>query len=144
MIAAAAPPAERPATSDSCWVGRELLDDLHGDASDERWLAALALLWIRVDLGLCVEDEPHLTRLIDDIGFRDVTSSGAWVRTLGRAVLFDGENAAWPEHGEMIGDAVVRFIGQLACERDCPRMRRLERFWPPSGLFRPRSRLMKG
>jgi hypothetical protein len=23
------------------------------------------------------------------------------------------------EHSEMIGDAVVRFIGQLACERDC-------------------------
>src|SRR5271169_1784690 len=41
------------------------------------------VLWIRVDLGLCIEDEPHLTRLIDDIGFRDVTGSGAWVRTLG-------------------------------------------------------------
>jgi hypothetical protein len=25
------------------------------------------------------------------------------------------------EHGEMIGDAVIRFIGQLACERDCQR-----------------------
>jgi hypothetical protein len=25
------------------------------------------------------------------------------------------------EHGQMIGDAVVRFIGQLACERDCQR-----------------------
>src|SRR5579871_3951924 len=29
---------------DSSWIGRELLDDLPGDASDEGWLAALALL----------------------------------------------------------------------------------------------------
>ena len=32
------------------------------------------------------------------------------------------------EHGEMIGDAMVGFIGQLACERDCLRLRRLEGF----------------
>ena len=29
------------------------------------------------------------------------------------------------EHGEMIGDAVVRFIDQLACERDRRRLRRI-------------------
>jgi hypothetical protein len=40
---------------------------------------------VGVDLGLCLEDEPRLARLLDD-----VTGSGARVRTLGRTVLFDG------------------------------------------------------
>ena len=38
------------------------------------------------DLGLRLEDEPHVTGLLDDVGFRDVTGSGARVRTLGRAL----------------------------------------------------------
>src|SRR5271166_1965907 len=58
------------------------------------------VLWVRVDLGLRLEDEPHLTRLLDDVGFRDVTGSGARVRPLGRTVLFDGENAARLQHRE--------------------------------------------
>ena len=52
------------------------------------------VLWVGVDLGLCLKDEPRLARLLDDVGFRDTTGSGARVRTLGRTVLFDGENAA--------------------------------------------------
>src|SRR5208337_325937 len=42
------------------------------------------VLWVRVDLGLCLENEPRFARLIDDVGFRDITGSGARVRTLGR------------------------------------------------------------
>src|SRR5208282_1022287 len=58
------------------------------------------VLWVGVDLGLRLEDKPHLTGLLDDVGFRDVTGSGARVRTLGRTVLFDGKNAARLQHRE--------------------------------------------
>src|SRR5208337_1107474 len=45
------------------------------------------VLWVGVDLGLCLEDEPRLARLLDDVGFRDITGSSARVRTLRRTVL---------------------------------------------------------
>jgi hypothetical protein len=49
------------------------------------------VFWVGVDLGPRLENEPRLARLLDDVGFRDITGSGARVRTLGRAVLFDGD-----------------------------------------------------
>src|SRR5580698_8882772 len=58
------------------------------------------VFWVGVDLRLCLEVEPRLARLLDDVGFRDITGSGARVRTLGRTVLLDGENAARLQHRE--------------------------------------------
>src|SRR5208337_5038543 len=68
------------------------------------------VLWVRVDLGLRLENEPHLTGLLDDVGFRDVTGSGARVRTLGRTVLFDGENAARLQHREKSAQIGMRRV----------------------------------
>ena len=69
---------------------------------------------VGVDLGLCLEDEPRLARLLDDVGFRDITGSGARVRTLGRTVLFDGENAARLQHREK---GVQIGLGRVALAR---------------------------
>ena len=55
-----------------------------------------------------------LARLLDDVGFRDITGSGARVRTLGRTVLFDGENAARLQHREK---GVQIALGRVALAR---------------------------
>jgi hypothetical protein len=72
------------------------------------------VFWVGVDLGLCLEVEPRLARLLDDVGFRDITGSGARVRTLGRTVLLDGENAARLQHREK---GVQIGLGRVALAR---------------------------
>ena len=72
------------------------------------------VFWVGVDLGPCLEDEPCLARLLDDVGFRDITGSGARVRALGRTVLFDGENAARLQHREK---GVQIGLGRVALAR---------------------------
>ena len=49
MIAAAAPPADRPGDVDAARVDGVLAHDLAGDAGDQRRLAAVALLVVRVE-----------------------------------------------------------------------------------------------